>query len=96
MDEAEARVLLSQQIEVLRALPFAELRDRFLDSEEHLDVAGDSGSLYQVEVQALRDDPRVQDGNLRVIVSIDDGGWRAFSPLNDGFIVAPDGKFVGE
>jgi hypothetical protein len=29
-------------------------------------------------------------------VSIDDGGWRAFLPWTDSFIIAPDGSFVGE
>jgi hypothetical protein len=28
--------------------------------------------------------------------SIDDGGWRAFLPLTDGLVVAPDGTIVGE
>lgn len=36
------------------------------------------------------------DGAIRVIGSIDDGGWRAFRPLSDDFIRAPDGTFVGE
>jgi hypothetical protein len=31
-----------------------------------------------------------------VIVAIDDGRWRAFSPLSVDFIMAPDGSFVGE
>ena len=35
-------------------------------------------------------------GNVRVIGSIDDGGWRAFVPLSDSFIKAADGRFVGE
>src|SRR5205807_9836250 len=33
--------------------------------------------------------------NLRVIVSVDDGGLRAFVPLTDSFIVSPEGLFVG-
>jgi hypothetical protein len=31
-----------------------------------------------------------------VLASIDDGGWSAFIPLTDDFIIAPDGSFVGE
>jgi hypothetical protein len=35
--------------------------------------------------------------NLRVMVSVDDGGWRSsLAPLSADFIVAPDGTFVGE
>jgi len=33
---------------------------------------------------------------LRVMGSVDDGGWRALSPLTDSFILAPDGSFVDE
>jgi hypothetical protein len=48
------------------------------------------------EVQSnLWDDPR-EHRNLRVMVSVDDGGWRSFAPLSDDFIVAPDGTFIGE
>jgi hypothetical protein len=28
--------------------------------------------------------------------AIDDGGWRAFIPLSADFIMAPEGRFVGE
>jgi len=31
-----------------------------------------------------------------VIVTVDDGGWRAFVPLGESFILAQDGTFVGE
>jgi len=30
------------------------------------------------------------------LVSIDDGGWRAFFPTTESFIMAPNGSFVGE
>ena len=43
----------------------------------------------------LWDDPG-EHRNLRVMVSVDDGGWRSFAPLSDDFIVAPDGTFIGE
>ena len=29
-------------------------------------------------------------GDIRVIGLIDDGGWRAFIPLSEGFITGPD------
>jgi hypothetical protein len=59
-----------------------------------LEVAGPSGAIYQLEVQAFWDDKRSR--HLRVLASIDDGGWSAFIPLTDDFIIAPDGSFVGE
>jgi hypothetical protein len=41
---------------------------------------------------------RPSDTNLKrkVAISIDDGGWRAFVPLTDAFIMASNGSFVGE
>jgi hypothetical protein len=58
------------------------------------ELRGPSGAEYQVEIEAVWDSR--QKGHVRVIASIDDGGWRAFVPLCDSFIKAPDGSFVGE
>lgn len=59
-----------------------------------LDITAPDGTQCCVEINAMWDDK--PDGNIRVIASIDDGGWRAFVPVSDSFIVAPDGSFVGE
>ena len=59
-----------------------------------MEVVGPSGTVYQLEVTAFWDDKKAR--NLRVIVTIDDGGWRAFVPLTTDFIMGPDGSFVGE
>jgi hypothetical protein len=67
---------------------------RFLDNAERCEVRGESGVTYQTEIQGVWDDGK--PGNLRILGSVDDGGWRAFSPLGDDFIIAPDGSFVGE
>ena len=52
------------------------------------------GMIYQIEVPILWDGK--SDADIRVIGVIDDGGWTAFSPLSDDFIMAPAGKFLGE
>ena len=90
----EAREIAVAKSHELRKLPWAELRDRFLDEPEHAEVAGATGTKYQVETFAVWDGAK--GGDLRVFVAVDDGGWRAFSPLHECFIVAPDGSFVGE
>ena len=77
-----------------RLASWAELRHRYLDQPETIEVTGDSGTTYQVETVAFWDRP--PDRDLRVAVSIDDGGWRAFMPLGVDFIIARDGSFVGE
>ena len=45
----------------------------------------------------LWDNPRDLGGYLRVIASIDDGGFlSALSPLSSDFIIDADGNFIGE
>jgi hypothetical protein len=78
----------------LRQLSYRQLVERLLDREETLEVLGASGSRYQVELQSVWD-ARPNDV-LRIPGSVDDGGWRAFAPLTDDFLIAPDGSFVGE
>jgi len=61
-------------------------------AEELRDVAAyertDEGGAYQVEVQLLE---RTAD-YVHVLVSVDDGGWRAFVPVSSSFIVHRDGR----
>jgi hypothetical protein len=94
MDKAEARAILAAQLESLRSTSYHELVERLLDDPETTEATGPSGTAYQLESQAFWDGG--PGGDLRVTVSIDDGGWRAFVPLTESFIVSPDGSFVGE
>jgi hypothetical protein len=95
LDKDEARAIGARKIDELRTLPYEELL-RFMDPV-HQDVTGGSGTVYQVEVLAFWDGGRkARDGNLRVMVSVDDGGWSAFIPLTDEFIIAPTCEFIGE
>ena len=93
MDKAEAQSLLSQELSRYRELPYAELFS-LIDHSETVERTVPSGVNYQIEMQVFVDDVSLQ--TLRVMGSIDDGGWRAFSPLSDSFILSPDGSFVGE
>jgi hypothetical protein len=45
-----------------------------------------------LEIQCFWDDRA--DGDIRVMGSIDDGGWRAFVPITDGFMMTPEGKLA--
>jgi hypothetical protein len=94
MDKSEARRVALNEIRVLREMPWAELRDRYLESPETVEVDGPSGTTYQVKTHAVWDGKT--GGDLRLFVEVDDGGWRAFVPLSESFIVSPDGSFVGE
>lgn len=93
MNKQEAKRILDDEKHQLRMRPFSEL-SRLVSAPKTVEIRGDSGVLYQLETEAVWDDKT--EGHLRVIVSIDDGGWRALSPMTDSFIVAPDGSFIGE
>jgi hypothetical protein len=93
MDQEQARTLLATQVERLRHEAYNELA-HLLDEQETFERVARDGTRYQVEVASRSDDEA--SGHLRVIASIDDGGWRAFAPLSQSFIRAPDGSFVGE
>jgi hypothetical protein len=93
IDKKEARQLLGAAIRRLRMKSRHEL-ELLLKEPETATMVGPSGTTYQTEAQAFWDDRKGRD--LRVLVSIDDGGWRAIAPMSDSFIVAPDGSFVGE
>ena len=93
MDKQEARALLDGEVTRLREMNYADLRKYF--DEEHQEVTGSSGKEYQIETLAVWD--RKPEDDLRIFVSIDDGGLRAaFAPMTDGFIMRPNGSFVGE
>jgi hypothetical protein len=93
MDKEEARPLLATEISAWRSRSYADLVGQMKEPSA-FEVEGASGAKYQVEIEVFWDDK--PGGNIRVICSIDDGGWRAFSPLSDDFIMAPDGSFVDE
>ena len=93
MDNSEARTLLRIHLDAYRHRKYEELV-MLLGKPEVIQLQGASGATYQVEVEVHWDDR--PGGAVRVLGSIDDGGWRAFKLLCDDFIVAPDGTFVGE
>ena len=69
------------------SLDYRELAERAERSEVETLEQGEGAALVQVEVQYLFDSGR--SGPVRIIVSVDDGGWRAFVPLTRDTIVAP-------
>ena len=91
MNKAEAKEVLAGQLRELQKLPYAEFRSWVVEKKiETPLVKGASGAEYQVEVEALWDGK--PGGDIRVLVSVDDGGFlSSFLPLCGSFIVAPGG-----
>ena len=93
MDEAEATSILEAELARYRKMSYVEL-SALADEPRTIEIVGPSGVTYQFEAEAWWDD--ASRTTIRVVLAIDDGGWRAFVPLFRDFLIAPDGTFVGE
>jgi hypothetical protein len=90
MDRSEAAKLLRREMNVYAGHPRTELA-RLIGQTDAYAVQGPHNVSYQVEVNAYWDDEA--GGTIRVIGSIDDGGFRSsLSPLTDGFLMSADGS----
>ena len=94
MNDEEAISLLNHELANFRSEAYADLARRIPERSLEFERSAGSGAKYQIEIQFLWDDR--PGGNIRVMGSIDDGGWRAFLPLSRSFIKSADGSFVGE
>lgn len=90
MDREEAKTLLANQLRELQKLSYAEFRSWVIEKKIETPVTkGPSGTEYQMEIQAMWDGKR--GGDIRVFVSIDDGGFvSSLLPLCDSFVVSTD------
>lgn len=93
MDKAEALEVLSNEMTRYRKRSYEELAG-LIGQVDAYEVKAASGAAYQIEIQVYWDSKKGSD--LRVIGGVDDGGWRAFAPLTDDFILTAEGKFIGE
>jgi hypothetical protein len=93
MDHQIAHAVLDDRLKVLRQRTFEELV-ALIGCPDANSAVGEDGKAYQLETQVFWD--RKKGGDIHVIVAVDDGGWSAFKPLSAGFMMAPDGTFVGE
>ncbi|MHC5065612.1 MAG: hypothetical protein ACYTG5_16735 [Planctomycetota bacterium] len=94
MNKVAAYALLQIQAAKWRQHPYADLA-KLVDSEPTTyEIEDAKGASYQLEVQAFWDSKGSE--NLRLLLSIDDGGLSAFKPMTESFIMAPNGSFVGE
>ncbi len=93
MDKEEAKKILRKELNFYKQWPYSYLAD-LVGQTEHTQILSDTGIEYQLEIEFLWDNE--PEGNVRILGAIDDGGWRAFFPLCDSFIIKPDGTFVSE
>ncbi len=93
MEKDKAAAILAKHLEPYRAKPYDTLKN-MIGQVDAYEASTPDDLTYQIKIEAFWDDK--PNGDIRVTGAIDDGGWRAFFPLTDGFIVSPDGTFVGE
>lgn len=94
MNKAEAREMLRMELAHFRGVAYEQLVTMVDAPKRTTEIVGLSGARYYMDVVVYWDGGA--GGDVRVIGTIDDGGWRAFVPLSDAFIKAPDGSFVCE
>ncbi len=93
MNSVEARGIVVAESAKYRAKGYNALL-ALLGHQDTYEISGASGAVYRLEILALWDDK--PSGVLRVRAAIDDGGIRAYVPMIEDFLIAPDGRFVGE
>lgn len=91
MDKDEAAAVLNQHLAAFVHRPYVELAT-IVDQPQTIEAVGASGAAYQIEFNVFYDSGR--SGDLRIMGSIDDGGWRAFAPLTKSEIMKPSGELV--
>ena len=94
MNTDEAKQILAHKLAEYRTLTYKQLAEKVDQRSDRYSVTAPSGVLYQVVIHMFWDDK--PNEVVRVNGSIDDSGWRAYLPLTDSFLAAPDGSFVGE
>lgn len=83
--------MLLRELQAFAARPYDELI-RLIGETEVRSMQSASGVSYQIELEVFWD--AEPDKDLRIMGSIDDGGWRAFVPLTESLIMRPDGMLV--
>ena len=92
MDKVEARGLLEEFLDDLKTRSREELLG-LISNPVCIEKTGKSGTLYQIEYEALWDSEPGRD--LRIIASIDDGRFlSALKPLSADFLVSAQGKVI--
>ena len=83
MNNQEALQILEEVLSEFRRESYEQLTSRIGPSSPVVLERAGAGGPYQLEILFLWD--AVPGGDVRVIGSIDDGGWRAFAPA-DAFV----------
>jgi hypothetical protein len=87
MNRTAAQSLLEQELAHTLELGYERIRRHIGGEPITKEVLGPDGRGYQIEICAYWDNH--ENGPVRLVLSIDDGGWRAFFPLTADCVVDP-------
>jgi hypothetical protein len=93
VNNVEARAIVLEGLAEYRDRSFGELVELVGTTAFRSEIKR-GAVTYQVEIDVVWDNE--PGAAVRVLGSIDDGGWRAFMPICESFIKAPDASFVDE
>jgi len=93
VNKAEATSIIENELAQYRKLPYEELVWK-IGEQETFEKMNEKGEDYQIEIDFFFDDEK--EKTLRVVGMISYSFWTDFSPVCSDFIIAPDGKFIGE
>ena len=91
MDEVEAQSILEEQLAGFSRQSYFELEGR-IGKPAATTVKAPSGKKYQVEFTVFYDSAAHKA--LRIVGSIDNGGWRAFAPVTKTLIMKQNGETI--
>ena len=93
MNKEKASKILLEQLEKIKAIPYAQLVTFVLKDESVSYEVNDGDTTYEIKLLYYWDSGK--PGNIRVIGNINvAGGWSAYRPHSEDFIVRPDGSFI--
>jgi hypothetical protein len=94
MNKEDAKQVVLEELKKYKALPYAQLRDFVIQGKiEAYDIVR-GNTTYNIEILFFWDSHRKKQ-NIRVIGNVNvSGGWSAYKPHTESFIVRPDGSFV--
>jgi hypothetical protein len=88
MKKGQYQTLLRPIVEKYRRESWEYWRARIGAEPITFEDKTEDGKEYQIEVEAFWDGE--PEASIRVLISIDDGGWRAWCPVCESFIITPE------
>lgn len=88
MPHAEPKWMLLRTVVLWKRRPFAELH-ALLNRPQVLETFGRRGERYELEIHILRNQARGHEGELRLHVTIDRGGWLGVFAMSYEVSLAP-------